>query len=125
MALPPLSLNGMGGGRFQKMIIIVYCSSMTRSALYMIHQRPRASTIILVHLWKRTAAHGPLPLVLTATNIAPMELSVVAAMTASGSSAPPGPVPASQEPATNIATSDVTMALESGEVPAETVGSGP
>ncbi|KAG6881247.1 hypothetical protein C0995_002496 [Termitomyces sp. Mi166 len=78
-----------------------------------------------VHLWKRTAAHGPLPLVLTATNIAPMELSVVAAMTASGSSAPPGPVPASQEPATNIATSDVTMALESGEVPAETVGSGP
>ncbi|KAG6892592.1 hypothetical protein C0995_003005, partial [Termitomyces sp. Mi166 len=78
-----------------------------------------------VHLWKCTAAHGPLPPVPTATNIAPVESSVVAAMTASGPSAPPGPVPASQEPATNIATGDVTMALESGEVPAETVGSEP
>ncbi|KAG6898983.1 hypothetical protein C0995_007565 [Termitomyces sp. Mi166 len=78
-----------------------------------------------VHLWKRMAAHGPLPPVPTATNIASMESLVVAAMTASGSSAPPGPVPASQEPATNIATGDVTMALESGEVPEETAGSGP
>ncbi|KAG6893155.1 hypothetical protein C0995_001400, partial [Termitomyces sp. Mi166 len=68
-----------------------------------------------VHLWKRTAAHGPLPPVPTATNITPVESSVVAATTASGPSAPPGPVPASQEPATNSATSDVTMALESGE----------
>ncbi|KAG6896241.1 hypothetical protein C0995_011648 [Termitomyces sp. Mi166 len=78
-----------------------------------------------VHLWKRMAAHGPLPSVSTATNIAFMESSVVAAMTVSGLSAPPGPVPASQEPATNIATGDVTMALELGEVPVETVGSGP
>ncbi|KAG6871974.1 hypothetical protein C0995_014368 [Termitomyces sp. Mi166 len=78
-----------------------------------------------VHLWKRMAAHGPLLLVPTATNIASMELSVVAATTVSGPSAPPGPVPASQEPATNIATGDVTMALESGEVPEETAGSGP
>ncbi|KAG6857839.1 hypothetical protein C0995_004854, partial [Termitomyces sp. Mi166 len=78
-----------------------------------------------VHLWKRTAAHGPLLPVPTVTNIAPVESSVVAAMTASRPSAPPGPVPASQEPATNIATGDVTMALESGEVPEETVGSGP
>ncbi|KAG6858226.1 hypothetical protein C0995_001661, partial [Termitomyces sp. Mi166 len=78
-----------------------------------------------VHLWKCMAAHGPLPPVPTATNIAPVESSVVAATTASGLSAPPGPVPASQEPATNSATGDVTMALESGEVPAETVSSGP
>ncbi|KAG6870335.1 hypothetical protein C0995_013708 [Termitomyces sp. Mi166 len=78
-----------------------------------------------VHLWKRTAAHGPLLPVLTATNIASMESLVVAAMTVSGPSAPPGPVPASQEPATNIATGNVTMALESGEVPEETAGSGP
>ncbi|KAG6871503.1 hypothetical protein C0995_003994 [Termitomyces sp. Mi166 len=78
-----------------------------------------------VHLWKRTAAHGPLPPVPTATNIAPVESLVVAAMTASGLSAPPGPVPVSQEPATNHTTGDVTMALESGEVPSETVGSGP
>ncbi|KAG6881321.1 hypothetical protein C0995_002291, partial [Termitomyces sp. Mi166 len=78
-----------------------------------------------VHLWKRMAAHGPLPLVPTVTNIAPVESLVVAAMTASGPSAPPGPVPASQEPVTNIATGDVTMALESGEVPEETAGSGP
>ncbi|KAG6870652.1 hypothetical protein C0995_011532 [Termitomyces sp. Mi166 len=77
-----------------------------------------------VHLWKRMAAHSLPPLVPTATNIAPMESSVVAAMTVSGPSAPLGPVPASQEPATNIATGDVTMALESGEVPVETVGSG-
>ncbi|KAG6859079.1 hypothetical protein C0995_011668, partial [Termitomyces sp. Mi166 len=59
-----------------------------------------------VHLWKRMGAHGPLLPVLTATNIAPVELSVVAAMTVSGLSAPPGPVPASQEPATNSATGD-------------------
>ncbi|KAG6855533.1 hypothetical protein C0995_006081, partial [Termitomyces sp. Mi166 len=78
-----------------------------------------------VYLWKHTAAHGLLLLVPTATNIAPMELLVVAAMTASGPSAPPGPVLASQEPVTNITTGDVTMALESGEVPVETAGSGP
>ncbi|KAG6901374.1 hypothetical protein C0995_012792 [Termitomyces sp. Mi166 len=48
-----------------------------------------------VHLWKRMAAHGPLPPVPTVTNIASMELSVVAATTVSGPSAPPGPVPAS------------------------------
>ncbi|KAG6880615.1 hypothetical protein C0995_005603, partial [Termitomyces sp. Mi166 len=78
-----------------------------------------------VHLWKCMAAHGPLLPVPTATNIAPMELSVVAAMTVLGPSAPPGPVPASQEPATNIATGDVTMALELGEVPLKTAGSGP
>ncbi|KAG6884162.1 hypothetical protein C0995_010802 [Termitomyces sp. Mi166 len=72
---------------------------------------------------QRMAAHGPLLPVPTATNIAPVESSVVAATTASGPSAPPGPVPASQEPATNIATGDVTMALESGEVPVETAGS--
>ncbi|KAG6883256.1 hypothetical protein C0995_012553, partial [Termitomyces sp. Mi166 len=78
-----------------------------------------------VHLWKRMAAHGPLLLVPTTTNIAFVELSVVAAMTASGPSAPLGPVLASQEPATNIAPSNVTMALELGEVPEETAGSGP
>ncbi|KAG6881736.1 hypothetical protein C0995_000822 [Termitomyces sp. Mi166 len=78
-----------------------------------------------VHLWKCMAAHGPLLPVPTATNIAPVESSVVAAMTVSGPSVPPGPVPASQEPATNSATGDVTMALESGEVPSETAGSGP
>ncbi|KAG6857921.1 hypothetical protein C0995_004119 [Termitomyces sp. Mi166 len=96
-----------------------------RSVLYPNHQRPKASTTILVHLWKRTAAHGPLLPVPTATNIAPVESSVVAAMTASGPSAPLGPVPASQEPVTNIATGNVAMALESGEVPVETAGSGP
>ncbi|KAG6859254.1 hypothetical protein C0995_010278 [Termitomyces sp. Mi166 len=74
---------------------------------------------------QRTAAHGPLPPVPTATDIAPVESSVVAATTVSGPSAPPGPVLVSQEPATNIATGNVTMALELGEVPAETAGSGP
>ncbi|KAG6896167.1 hypothetical protein C0995_011728 [Termitomyces sp. Mi166 len=78
-----------------------------------------------VYLWKHMAAHGPLPPVPTVTNIAPVESSVVAATTASGLSAPLGPVPALQEPATNNATGDVTMALESGEVPLETAGSGP
>ncbi|KAG6892723.1 hypothetical protein C0995_002610 [Termitomyces sp. Mi166 len=78
-----------------------------------------------VHLWKCMAAHGLLPPVPTATNIAPMESSVVAATTASGPSAPLGPVPASQEPATNSATSNVPMALELREVPSETAGSGP
>ncbi|KAG6859614.1 hypothetical protein C0995_006646 [Termitomyces sp. Mi166 len=78
-----------------------------------------------VHLWKHTAVHGLLPPVPTVTNIAPMESLVVAATTVSGPSAPPGPVPASQEPATNHATGDVTMALESGEVPSETMGSRP
>ncbi|KAG6882002.1 hypothetical protein C0995_016281 [Termitomyces sp. Mi166 len=96
-----------------------------RSTLYPNHQRPKASTTILVHLWKCMAAHGPLPLVPTATNIASVESLVVVATTASGLSAPPGPVPASQEPATNHATGDVTMALESGEVPLKTAGSGP
>ncbi|KAG6885636.1 hypothetical protein C0995_009193 [Termitomyces sp. Mi166 len=125
MALPLLSLNGMGGGRFLRTIIIVYCSSTTRSVLYPNYQRPKASTTILVHLWKRMAAHGLLLPVPTATNIAPIESSVVAATAASGPSAPLGLVPASQEPATNHATGDVTMVLESGKVPAETAGSRP
>ncbi|KAG6858134.1 hypothetical protein C0995_002388, partial [Termitomyces sp. Mi166 len=73
-----------------------------------------------VHLWKHTAAHGPLLPVPTATNITFMELLVVAATTASGPSVPPGPVPVSQEPVTNIATGDVTMALELREVPEKT-----
>ncbi|KAG6881186.1 hypothetical protein C0995_002683, partial [Termitomyces sp. Mi166 len=73
-----------------------------------------------VHLWKCMAAHGPLPLVPTATNIASVESLVVAAITVSGPSAPLGSVPVSQEPATNRTTGDVTMALESGEVPSET-----
>ncbi|KAG6886541.1 hypothetical protein C0995_007066 [Termitomyces sp. Mi166 len=78
-----------------------------------------------VHLWKRMAAHGPLPPVPIATNIAAVESSVVAATTVSGPLAPPGPVSASQEPATNITTDDVTMTLKSGEVPEETAGSEP
>ncbi|KAG6859601.1 hypothetical protein C0995_006763 [Termitomyces sp. Mi166 len=74
---------------------------------------------------QRMAAHGLLPPVTTATNIAPVESSVVEATTASGPSAPLGPVPALQEPATNHATGDVRMALELGEVPSETAGSRP
>ncbi|KAG6899279.1 hypothetical protein C0995_006424 [Termitomyces sp. Mi166 len=78
-----------------------------------------------VHLWKHMAAHGLLLPVPTATNIASVESLVVAATTASGPSAPLGPVPVSQEPATNSATGNVTMTLESEEVPLETAGSGP
>ncbi|KAG6882440.1 hypothetical protein C0995_014659 [Termitomyces sp. Mi166 len=78
-----------------------------------------------VHLWKHMAAHGPLLLVPPVTNITSMKSLVVAAMTVSGPSASLGPVPASQEPATNSTTGDVTMALELGEVPSETAGSGP
>ncbi|KAG6898434.1 hypothetical protein C0995_009759 [Termitomyces sp. Mi166 len=126
MALPPLSLNGMDEGRFLRTIIIrneeraLPDSLEAKGLYYYIGMDPNQ-----VHLWKRMAAHGPLPPVPTATNIAPVESSVVAATTASGPSAPPGPVPASQEPATNITISNVTMALESGKVPAETAGSGP
>ncbi|KAG6893477.1 hypothetical protein C0995_000427, partial [Termitomyces sp. Mi166 len=110
-----------------------YCLLFKRDEEHALHDSPEAKGLYYyigmdpnqVHLWKCMAAHGPLRLVPTATNIAPMESSVVAATTASGPSAPPGPVPASQEPVTNIATGDVTMALELGEVPAETAGSGP
>ncbi|KAG6867155.1 hypothetical protein C0995_005379 [Termitomyces sp. Mi166 len=126
MALPPLSLNGMGGGRFLKTITI-------RNKEHALPESPEAKGLYYyigmdpnqVHLWKRTAAHGPLPPVPIATNITAMKSSVVAATTVSGLSAPPGPVLASQEPATNIAIGDVTMTLESGEVPEETVDSGP
>ncbi|KAG6870211.1 hypothetical protein C0995_014569, partial [Termitomyces sp. Mi166 len=105
-----------------------YCLLFKRDKEHALHDSPEAKGLYYyigidpnqVHLWKRMAAHGLLPLVPTVTNIAPMELSVVAAMTVSGPSAPPGPVLASQEPVTNIATGDVTMALESGEVPAKT-----
>ncbi|KAG6859911.1 hypothetical protein C0995_002041 [Termitomyces sp. Mi166 len=110
-----------------------YCLLFKHNEECALHDSPEAKGLYYyigmdpnqVHLWKCMAAHGSLPLVPTATNIAPVESSVVAATTASGLSAPPGLVLASQEPATNIATGDVTMALESGEVPAETAGSGP
>ncbi|KAG6898453.1 hypothetical protein C0995_009648 [Termitomyces sp. Mi166 len=110
-----------------------YCLLFKHDKEHALHDSPEAKGLYYyigmdpnqVHLWKRTAAHGLLPPVPTATNIALMELSVVAATTVSGPSAPPGPVPVSQEPVTNIATGDVTMALESGEVPAETAGSRP
>ncbi|KAG6881089.1 hypothetical protein C0995_002045 [Termitomyces sp. Mi166 len=96
-----------------------YCLLFKRNKEHALHDSPEAKGLYYY------IAHGPLPPVPTATNIAPVESPMVAAMTASGPSAPPGPVPASQEPVTNIATSNVTMALESGEVPAETAGSGP
>ncbi|KAG6886924.1 hypothetical protein C0995_003191 [Termitomyces sp. Mi166 len=110
-----------------------YCLLFKRNKECALHDSPEAKGLYYyigmdsnqVHLWKCMAAHGLLPPVPTATNITPVESSVVAAMTASGPSAPPGPVLVSQEPVTNIATGDVTMALESEEVPAETVGSGP
>ncbi|KAG6893538.1 hypothetical protein C0995_000233 [Termitomyces sp. Mi166 len=110
-----------------------YCLLFKRNEEHALPDSPEAKGLYYyigmdpnqVHLWKHMAAHGPLPPVPTATNIASMESLVVAATTVSGLSAPPGPVPVSQEPATNIATGDVTMALESGEVPEETAGSGP
>ncbi|KAG6899187.1 hypothetical protein C0995_006712 [Termitomyces sp. Mi166 len=110
-----------------------YCLLFKRDKEHALHDSPEAKGLYYyigmdpnqVHLWKCMAAHGLLLLVPTATNIAPVELSVVAATTVSGLSAPPGPVLASQKPATNIATGNVTMALESGEVPAETASSGP
>ncbi|KAG6892495.1 hypothetical protein C0995_003468, partial [Termitomyces sp. Mi166 len=105
-----------------------YCLLFKRDEEHALSESPEAKGLYYyigmdpnqVHLWKCTAAHGLLPPVPTATNIAPVKSSVVAATTASGPSAPPGPVPASQEPATNRAIGDVTMALESGEVPSET-----
>ncbi|KAG6882355.1 hypothetical protein C0995_014899, partial [Termitomyces sp. Mi166 len=110
-----------------------YCLLFKHNEEHALHDSPEAKGLYYyigmdpnqVHLWKCTAAHGLLLPVPTVTNITPMESSVVAATTASGLSAPPGPVLASQEPATNIATSNVTMALELGEVPVETAGSGP
>ncbi|KAG6859217.1 hypothetical protein C0995_010618, partial [Termitomyces sp. Mi166 len=105
-----------------------YCLLFKRDEEHALSKSPEAKGLYYyigmdpnqVHLWKRMAAHGPLPPVPTATNIASVESSVVAAMTASGPSAPPGPVPASQEPVTNCVTGNVTMALELGEVPLET-----
>ncbi|KAG6872141.1 hypothetical protein C0995_012627 [Termitomyces sp. Mi166 len=110
-----------------------YCLLFKRDEEHALSESPEAKGLYYyigmnpnqVHLWKCTAAHGLLLPIPTVTNIAPMESLVVAATTVSGPSAPPGPVPASQEPATNHATGNVTMALESGEVPSETVGSGP
>ncbi|KAG6883892.1 hypothetical protein C0995_011374, partial [Termitomyces sp. Mi166 len=107
------------------MIIIIYCKRDEKHALL---DSPEAKGLYYyigmdpnqVHLWKRMAAHGPLLPVPTATNITSVESLMVAATTVSGPSAPPGPVLASQEPATNIATGNVTMALESGEVLEET-----
>ncbi|KAG6881357.1 hypothetical protein C0995_002222, partial [Termitomyces sp. Mi166 len=89
-----------------------YCLLFKRDEEHALPELPEAKGLYYyismdpnqVHLWKCTAAHGLLLPVPTATNIAPMESSVVAATTVSGPSAPLGPVPASQEPATNSAT---------------------
>ncbi|KAG6888468.1 hypothetical protein C0995_008041 [Termitomyces sp. Mi166 len=68
-----------------------------------------------VHLWKRTAAHGMLPSVPTATNIALTELLLVDTMAVSGPSTPPRTKLVPHESATNIAIGDMAMMLESGE----------
>ncbi|KAG6867857.1 hypothetical protein C0995_004522 [Termitomyces sp. Mi166 len=76
-----------------------------------------------VHLWKCMAAHGTLPSVLTATNIALMELLMVDAMVVSGPSTPPRTKSAPHKSATNIAIDNVAMMMESGAVPDENAGS--
>ncbi|KAG6883594.1 hypothetical protein C0995_012004 [Termitomyces sp. Mi166 len=68
-----------------------------------------------VHLWKCMAAHGMLPSVPTATNIALMELSMVDAMVVSGPLTPPRTKSVPHESVTNIAIGNVAMMLESGE----------
>ncbi|KAG6899464.1 hypothetical protein C0995_005871, partial [Termitomyces sp. Mi166 len=68
-----------------------------------------------VHLWKQMAAHGTLPPVPTATNIALMELSLVDTMAVSGPSTPPRTKSVLHKSATNIAIGDVAMTLEQGE----------
>ncbi|KAG6867319.1 hypothetical protein C0995_005164, partial [Termitomyces sp. Mi166 len=68
-----------------------------------------------VHLWKCMAAHGTLPSVSTATNIALTELSIVDATVVSGPSTPPRTKLAPHEFVTNIAIGDMAMTLESGE----------
>ncbi|KAG6858164.1 hypothetical protein C0995_001591 [Termitomyces sp. Mi166 len=65
-----------------------------------------------VHLWRHTAAHGKLPSVSTATNIALTELSMVDAKVVSGPLTPPRTKSAPHESATNI---NVAMMLELGE----------
>ncbi|KAG6881253.1 hypothetical protein C0995_002489 [Termitomyces sp. Mi166 len=68
-----------------------------------------------VHLWKQTAAHGTLPPVPTATNIALTELSLVDTMAVSGPLTPPRTKAVPHKSVTNIAIGDVAMTLESGE----------
>ncbi|KAG6880880.1 hypothetical protein C0995_003997, partial [Termitomyces sp. Mi166 len=68
-----------------------------------------------VHLWKHMAAHGTLPSVPTATNIALTELSMVNATLVSGPSTPPRAKSAPHKSVTNITIGDVAMTLELGE----------
>ncbi|KAG6886774.1 hypothetical protein C0995_004894 [Termitomyces sp. Mi166 len=69
-----------------------------------------------VHLWKHMAAHGMLPSVPTATNIALMELSMVDAMVVSEPLTPLRTKSAPHKSATNIAIGNVAMTLDSREV---------
>ncbi|KAG6869394.1 hypothetical protein C0995_003521 [Termitomyces sp. Mi166 len=78
-----------------------------------------------VHLWKQTAAHGMLPSIPTATNIALMELSMVDTMAVSGPLTPPRTKLAPHESATKIAIGDVAMTLELGEGLEENAGHEP
>ncbi|KAG6881917.1 hypothetical protein C0995_016668 [Termitomyces sp. Mi166 len=78
-----------------------------------------------VHLWKHMAAHGTLPSVPTATNIALTELLMVDAMVVSGPLTPPRTKSVPHKSATNIAIGDVAMMLESGEVLEENAGCEP
>ncbi|KAG6898677.1 hypothetical protein C0995_008878 [Termitomyces sp. Mi166 len=76
-----------------------------------------------VHLWKRTAAHGKLPLVPTVTNIALMELSMVDAKVVLRPLTPPRTELAPHKSVTNIAIDDVAMTMESEAVPDGNAGS--
>ncbi|KAG6859523.1 hypothetical protein C0995_007634 [Termitomyces sp. Mi166 len=78
-----------------------------------------------VHLWKQMAAHGMLPLVPTATNIALTELSLVDTTAVSGPSTPPRTKSVLHKSVTNIAIGNVAMMLESEEGQERNVGQEP
>ncbi|KAG6869958.1 hypothetical protein C0992_001462, partial [Termitomyces sp. T32_za158] len=66
------------------------------------------------HLWKRTPAHGTMPMIGSAINVALTDTVMVDATAAGGPSTPPKTESAPQPPAINIAQPEAATTTEAG-----------
>ncbi|KAG6870045.1 hypothetical protein C0992_001188 [Termitomyces sp. T32_za158] len=99
-----------------------YCLLFKRADKMSAQQDPEATGLYYYigmdpnvgHLWKRTPAHGTMPMIGSAINVALTDTVMVDATAAGGPSTPPKTESTPQPPAINIAQPEVATTTEAG-----------